>query len=243
MGGLDELLGGLSDGATLPILLLVAVLLGLRHATDPDHIAAVTAFVAGGKERNARAGARLGFAWGVGHGLTLIALGTPLILFGHTLPAWAERTAEALIGLVIIGLAARLLLRWRAGAFHVHEHTHEGQVRHAHVHAHAGTEDHLHPHRRQSVLGVLCIGIAHGGGGSAGVGILLVASIHSQPVAVAALVLLAAGTAAVMTALSGGLGLALFRWRSSFLPAPLGAASLAFGVWYFLGALSLAPFA
>ena len=69
-------------------------------------------------------------------------------------------------------------------------------------------------------FGVLCIGIAHGAGGSGGVGILLVASIQSQPVAVAALVLLAAGTAAAMTALSGGLGLALFRWRSSFLPAP-----------------------
>jgi ABC-type nickel/cobalt efflux system permease component RcnA len=243
MDGLDAFLGGLSDGATLPVVLLVAVLLGLRHATDPDHIAAVTAFVAGGKEGNARAGARLGFAWGVGHGLTLIALGTPLILFGHALPGRVERTAEALVGLVIIGLAVRLLMRWRAGAFHVHEHAHEGQVRHAHVHAHAVAEDHLHPHRRRSTFGVLGIGIAHGAGGSAGVGILLVASIHSRPVAVAALVLLAAGTAAAMTALSGGLGLALFRRRSSLLPAPLGAASLAIGVWYLLGALSLIPHA
>jgi ABC-type nickel/cobalt efflux system permease component RcnA len=243
MGGLDAFLGGLSEGATLPIVLLVAVLLGLRHATDPDHIAAVTAFVAGGKERNARAGARLGLAWGVGHGLTLIALGTPLILFGHALPARVERAAEALIGLVIIGLAVRLLARWRAGAFHVHEHTHEGQVRHAHAHSHAGAEDHLHPHRRRSPLGAFSIGIAHGAGGSAGVGILLVASIHSRPVAVLALVLLAAGTAAAMTALSGGLGLALFRWHGFFFPAPLGGASLAFGVWYLLGALSLVPHA
>jgi hypothetical protein len=137
----------------------------------------------------------------------------------------------------------RLLLRWRAGAFHVHEHTHEGRVRHAHVHSHACSENHVHPHARRSAFGVLCIGIAHGAGGSGGVGILLVASIQSRPVAVAALVVLAAGTAAAMTALSGGLGLALFRWRSSFLPAPLGAASLAFGVWYLLDALSLAPYA
>jgi len=243
MGGLDEFLAGLSDGATLPIVLFVAVLLGLRHATDPDHIGAVTAFVAGESEGNMRAGARLGFAWSVGHGLTLIALGTPLILFGHALPAWTERTAEALIGLVIIGLAVRLLLHWRAGAFHVHEHTHEGHVRHAHVHSHAGSQNHVHPHRRRSAFGVLGIGIAHGAGGSGGVGILLVASIQSQPIAVAALVLLAAGTAAAMTVLSGGLGLALFRRRSSFLPAPLGAVSLAFGVWYLLDALSLAPYA
>ena len=132
MGGLDGLLAGLSDGATLPVVLLVAVLLGLRHATDPDHIAAVTAFVAGAEERGVRAGARLGLAWGVGHGLTLIALGTPLVLFGHALPAWTERIAEVLVGLVIIALAVRLLLRCRAGAFHVHEHTHEGRGRHAH---------------------------------------------------------------------------------------------------------------
>ncbi len=242
MGGLDGLLAGLSDGATLPLVLLVAVLLGLRHATDPDHIAAVTAFVAGGEEGNARTGARLGFAWGVGHGLTLIALGTPLILFGHALPARAERAAEVLIGLVIIGLAVRLLLRCRAGAFHVHAHTHEGRVHHAHLHSHAGTGGHLHAHRRRSALGVLCIGIAHGAGGSAGVGILLVASIHSRPVAVTALVLLATGTAAAMTAFSGFFGLTLFRWRSSFPAAPLGAASLAFGVWYSLGALSLVPY-
>jgi ABC-type nickel/cobalt efflux system permease component RcnA len=242
MGGLDGLLAGLSDGATLPLVLLVAVLLGLRHATDPDHIAAVTAFVAGGEEGNAWAGASLGFAWGVGHGLTLIVLGTPLILFGQALPVWAERIAEVLVGLVIIALAVRLLWRCRAGAFHVHKHTHEGRGRHAHLHSHGGAEDHLHPHHRKSALGVLCIGIAHGAGGSAGVGILLVASIHSQPVAVAALVLLATGTAAAMTALSGVLGLTLFRWRSSFPAAPLGAASFAFGVWYFLGALSLVPY-
>jgi hypothetical protein len=72
--------------------------------------------------------------------------------------------------------------------------------------------------------------------------VLLVASIQSRAVAVAALVLLAAGTAAAMTALSSGLGLALFRWRASFLPAPLGAVSLVFGVWYLLGALSLLPY-
>jgi hypothetical protein len=240
MSALDGPLAGLSDGATLPVVLLVAILLGLRHATDPDHIAAVTAFVAGGGKRDPHAGARLGLAWGIGHGLTLIALGTPLILFGQSLPAWAERAAETLIGLVIIGLALRLLLRWHAGDFHVHEHVHEGRFAHSHLHSHATSAEHVHPHRQRSALGALCIGIVHGAGGSAGLGILLVASIHSQAVAVAALVILALATCAAMTVLSSGFGLALFRWRN-LLPAPLGAASLAFGVWYLLGALSFVP--
>jgi ABC-type nickel/cobalt efflux system permease component RcnA len=242
VGGLDNLLAGLSDGATLPVILLVAVLLGLRHATDPDHIAAVTTFVGGTTRGNARAAARLGLAWGLGHGLTLVVLGTPFILFGRSLPPWAERTAEVLIGLVIIGLAVRLLLRWRTGVFHLHAHTHEGHVCHAHVHSHAAADVHVHPHVRRSALGVFCIGIAHGAGGSGGVGVLLAASIHSRAVGVAALVLLAAGAAAAMTALSSGFGLALFRWRASYLPAPLGAVSLAFGVWYLLGALSVLPY-
>lgn len=242
MGGLDSLLAGLSDGATLPVVLLVAVLLGLRHATDPDHIAAVTALVAGTKRGNAWTGAQLGLAWGLGHGVTLLVLGTPLVLFGRQLPAAAERAAEALIGLIVIGLALRLLLRWRAGAFHLHEHTHEGNVRHAHLHSHAGAPDHTHEHRRQTALGALGIGVVHGAGGSAGVGLLLVASIHSRPVAVAALALFTVGTAGAMTLLSGGVGRALFRWRGSFLPAPLGAVSLAFGVWYLLGALDVLPY-
>jgi hypothetical protein len=240
VGGLDSQLAGLSDGATLPVVLVVAVLLGLRHATDPDHIAAVTAFVAGGEQGGANQGARLGLAWGIGHGSTLIALGTPLILFGQVLPSWAERSAETLVGLIITGLAVRLLMRWRAGAFHVHEHTHAGRMPHSHLHSHANYEVHLHAHRQRSTFGALCIGIVHGAGGSAGVGILIVASIQSHTVAVAALVLLALATAAAMTALSSGFGLAFFRWHH-VLPAPLATASLAFGVWYLLGAVSLIP--
>ena len=123
MWGVDNLLAGLSDGATLPVLLLVAILLGLRHATDPDHLAVVTGFVAGTSRANARAGAQLGLAWGLGHAVTLVGLGLPLILFGHSLPSWAERSAETLIGLVIIGLAVRLLVRWRPGAGPRHQPT------------------------------------------------------------------------------------------------------------------------
>jgi ABC-type nickel/cobalt efflux system permease component RcnA len=235
VGGIDNLLAGLSDGSTLPVVLLVAILLGLRHATDPDHLAVVTAFIAGSSRANARAGARLGLAWGLGHAVTLVGLGLPLILFGHSLPSWAERIAETLIGLIIVGLAIRLLVRWRRGAFHVHEHTHGNDVRHAHLHAHEGGRGHLHPHVRRSPLAAFSVGLLHGAGGSAGVGVLLIASIHSRGVAVAALLLLAAATAVAMAVLSGGFGLALPRWRH-VLPAPLALASLAFGLWYVVAA-------
>jgi ABC-type nickel/cobalt efflux system permease component RcnA len=238
LGGVDNLLAGLSDGSTLPVVLLVAILLGLRHATDPDHLAVVTAFVAGSSRANARAGARLGLAWGLGHAVTLVGLGLPLILFGHSLPSWAERGAETLIGLIIVGLAVRLLVRWRRGAFHVHEHSHGDDVRHAHLHAHGTGRGHLHPHARRSPLAAFSVGLLHGAGGSAGVGILLIASIHSRGVAVAALLLLAGATALAMAVLSGGFGLALPRWRH-VLPAPLALASLAFGLWYVVAAVGV----
>jgi ABC-type nickel/cobalt efflux system permease component RcnA len=242
MGGIDNLLVGLSDGATLPLVLLVAVLLGLRHATDPDHLAVVTGFITGSTTRaNARAGRRLGLAWGLGHALTLVGLGLLLILYGQALPEPAERSAEILVGLVIIGLALRLFVRWRRGAFHFHEHSHGAGVHHAHLHSHEETGEHGHVHAARSPLGAFSVGLLHGAGGSGGVAVLLVASIHEQTVAAVALVLLGLATAVAMAAFSSGFGLALFRWRR-VLPAPLTLASLGFGIWYLLAATSIVPY-
>ena len=86
MFGLDDWIAGLSDGASIAIVLLVAVLLGLRHATDPDHIAAVSTLVASGRERATAAAAHLGLWWGIGHAITLAAFGIP-ILRRRALPA------------------------------------------------------------------------------------------------------------------------------------------------------------
>ena len=123
MFGLDDFLASFSDGTTLVFVVAVAILLGLRHATDPDHLAAVTTLLAS-TERQARDAARLGLAWGAGHALTLFALGVPIVLYRASLPAAVQRTAETAIGFLIAGLAVWLLLRWRRGAFHAHEHDH-----------------------------------------------------------------------------------------------------------------------
>ena len=80
MFGVDTWLSGLSDGGTLLVVAGVALLLGLRHATDPDHLAAVTTLIAG-KERGTRHALRLGCSWGAGHATSLFALGLPIVLF------------------------------------------------------------------------------------------------------------------------------------------------------------------
>jgi high-affinity nickel permease len=247
MFGLDDWITHFSDGATLLIVVGVAVLLGLRHATDPDHLAAVTTLIASGKERTKRVAARLGFAWGLGHATTLFAFGLPIVLFKAYLPERVQQGAETTVGFVIVALAVWLLVRWRRGSFHVHMHDH-GARRHLHVHDHSRSGRHAHTHtvRARSPLQAYGIGLVHGMGGSAGVGVLLLAAIHNRAVAVLALALFAFFTAVSMALLSTGFGLTLSSApaRRSFnrIAPALGAASLVFGVWYALGALELAPY-
>ncbi len=231
MFGLDDWIAGLSDGASIGIVLLVAVLLGLRHATDPDHIAAMTTLVASGRENAARSGAHLGAWWGIGHGLTLVALGVPILLAEKFVPERIQQLAETAVAALIVFLAVRLLVRWRHGYFDLHAHAHPEQE---------------HRHEARSPLGALGIGLVHGIGGSAGVGVLLLATIPSESVAVASLVILAVFTAVSMSAVTAGFGLALgsssaARTATTVIPV-LGAASLAFGLWYAAAAWGLASY-
>jgi high-affinity nickel permease len=239
MFGLDDWVAHFSDGATLLVICGVAVLLGLRHATDPDHLAAVTTLIASGRDRTKRAAARLGVAWGLGHAVSLFAFGLPIVLFKAYLPDGVQRGAETAVGGMIVGLAILMLVRWRRGAFHLHAHEHAGG-RHTHLHDHAKT--HRHSVRTRSPLQAFAIGLVHGMGGSAGVGILLLAAIHDRGVAVAALALFALFTAVSMALLSTGFGMTLSTRRAlaSFhrIAPALGALSLLFGVWYALGAVS-----
>jgi len=245
MLGLDDRIAAFSDGASIWIVLAVAVLLGLRHATDPDHLAAVTTLVAAGRERAAHRAGELGLAWGLGHAVTLFAFGLPILLLNEYLPERVQQGAETAIAAVIVYLAVRLLVRWRRGAFHVHGHEH-GDVAHAHLHAHQRSREHIHRHGGRTRLGAFGIGLVHGMGGSAGVGVLLVASIESTTLAVVSLAVLAAFTAVSMTLLSTGFGATLVSRpvRSVFrgVAPALGVVSLAFGVWYASAAWSLAPY-
>jgi high-affinity nickel permease len=226
MFGLDERIAASSDGASIWIVLAVAVLLGLRHATDPDHLAAVTTLVASGRERAGRRAGELGLAWGLGHAATLFAFGLPILLLNRFLPQRVQQAAETAIGFVIVYLALRLLTRWRRGELGFHPHP--------------------QAHGARSRRGAFAIGLVHGVGGSAGVGVLVLASVRSTSLAVISLVLLALFTAVSMSILSGVFGSMLVSRpaRAAFgTAAPgLGGASLAFGIWYATAAWSLAPY-
>src|SRR4051812_30154130 len=174
MFGLDEQIASLSAGETFLIIAAVASLLGLRHATDPDHMTAVTTLVASSEDRSPRRAGNLGLAWGLGHATTLFVFGLPIVLAENYLPETAQQVAEAAIGVLIMFLAARLLVRWRRGML---------------------DPDKAERPPTRSPLQAYGIGLMHGIGGSAGVGILFLAAIPDHVEAVAALAVLAVFTA------------------------------------------------
>jgi ABC-type nickel/cobalt efflux system permease component RcnA len=240
--GLDDKIASFSNGTTLAVVLAVSILLGLRHAGDPDHLAAVTTLVASGKERAGRAAARLGLAWGLGHATSLFVLGFPVVLYSAYLPEQVQRWAETSVGFLIMGLAVLLLVRWHRGQYREEVHEHRGQP---HVHVHSRRRRHTHTKTRTG-RGAYAIGLVHGMGGTAGVGVLLLAAIPSHALAVVALGLFALCTAISMALLSTGFGLTLgaARVRRSFgrIAPALGVASLVFGTWYALGAQNVVPY-
>jgi cytochrome c biogenesis protein CcdA len=226
MFGLDDKIASLGTGEAFVLVALIAVLLGLRHATDPDHLTAVTTLIAGDHGHDHRSARSLGWIWGLGHATTLFVFGLPIVLAKSYLPEPVQRGAEAAVGVLIIGLAIRLLIRWRQGAFR------DGP---GHAHAHGRTP-----------MQAYVIGLVHGMGGSAGVGVLLLAAIPDRAEAAVALALFAAFTAVSMALASSTFGYALTRppvLRRFATVAPLmGALSLTFGVWYSLGALNAVPY-
>ncbi|HEY6711587.1 MAG TPA: hypothetical protein VI055_04895 [Rubrobacter sp.] len=237
--------GFLHGPTTLWVVLLVSLALGLRHATDPDHLAAVTTLIASESGNGARKAGSMGLSWGIGHGTSLVFIGLPLVLLGRYLPGPVQQAAEALIGVIIIILAARLLARWRRGHFHAHAHSHDGEPVHRHVHSHESDSWHEHAHNvaLRTPLSSYGIGLVHGIGGSGGLTLLLLSTIPNPVQATGALVIFAGGTAVSMALLSTAFGLALAKGPIAsnferFTPA-LGALSLAFGTWYMLGAFGV----
>jgi ABC-type nickel/cobalt efflux system permease component RcnA len=232
---LDHLITSLFDGAPLVVALCIAFLLGARHASDPDHLVAVTSLVAA-EDGDTRKAARLGAWWGVGHAAALLALGIPLIAFKAGLPAWLESGAEKAIGIVILLLAARVIYKWARGDYRAQAHAHEqGHARTRHLRD--GTNPH-HAHVKVRSRGqALAIGLLHGLAGTGAVVVLLIAALPSQLEAALALGVFAPMSVASMAACTAAFAWILTRpvieplYRSVLIPG-LGAFGVMFGLWY-----------
>ncbi len=236
---LDAWITGLFEGAPLLVALGLAFVLGLRHASDPDHLVAVTSLVAadGGDTRGA---VRLGAYWGLGHAVTLIAIGIPLILFKSELPAWLESGAETAVGIVILMLALRVSWKWLRGDYRVGSHRHgaasdvPGDERHWHLRREGPDHRHVHVRSPQQAFG---IGLLHGLAGTGAVVIVLIAALPTQLAAAAAMAVFAPMSIVSMAGLTGCFAWVLTRpivepvYRTVLIPA-LALFGLMFGLWY-----------
>jgi ABC-type nickel/cobalt efflux system permease component RcnA len=231
---LDALLTGLFDGAPLLVALGIAFALGLRHASDPDHLVAVTSLVAA-EDGDTRTAARLGAWWGIGHAAALLAIGIPLIAFKTGLPAWLESGAEKAIGVLIVVLAARVIYKWARGDFRATVHAHEGGHQHRR-HLHRGGEGRGQVNVRTPGQ-ALSIGLLHGLAGTGAVVLLLIAALPNRLEAAAALAVFAPMSILSMAALTASFAWLLTRpivepvYRTGVIPA-LGLFGVVFGVWY-----------
>jgi ABC-type nickel/cobalt efflux system permease component RcnA len=251
MSAIDSWLeGSLHGPSSLWVVLLVSLLLGLRHASDPDHLAAVTTLIASEEQERIRKATLMGLLWGLGHGTTLVVIGLPLVLLGRYLPEKVGQAAEVAIGVIIVILAVRLLVRWRRGLFHAHPHTHADGPPHRHLHSHAdgavSAHEHSHNATLRTPLSAYGVGLVHGVGGSGGLTLVLLSTISNPSAAVVALLMFAAGTAVSMALLSTTFGLAItagpVRRNFERVAPVLGTLAVAFGVWYALGALGVVAY-
>jgi high-affinity nickel permease len=223
---------------TAPLgIALLGLILGMRHATDADHVIAVTAIVSG--ERRVMAAARIGIAWGLGHSVTVFLVGGAIILFKLTIPPRLGMAMEFAVAIVLIMLGISVLARSSpriAGRLglksndadlfaHSHTHEHDGAV-HAHPHAHVHGDEHLHdshlfqrPGRfaRGSHERAFGVGLVHGLAGSAAIALLVLSAIPNPWWAMAYLAIFGFGTMVGMALITTAIGLPV-----SFTAARLG---------------------
>lgn len=155
-------------------LLGVGFLLGLRHALDSDHLAAVSTVLA--ERPSLLASGAVGLWWGIGHTLTLLLVGSTVLALGIRIPEQFELIAEFGVAVLLLVLGGTLAAKLYRERWHVHSHLHSDGVPHVHFHSHERQEDHRHRHWMVQSIRPLCIGMAHGFAGSAALMLMILAS-------------------------------------------------------------------
>lgn len=219
----------------LGTLLALGFLLGLKHALDADHVAAMASLAT--RSRGMRATVRLAGAWGVGHASVLVLFGAVLVALGATLPDQVARWLEAGVGVMLVLLGIDVLRRLRGKQIHAHAHEHEGE-RHAHVHIHEeGRAGHKHGHAGAMLSRALLIGCVHGLAGTAGLVLLAAPAMSSGAGAIAYLAVFGLGTILGMMLFSVLISVPLtmsvrrLRWMAGTLEVLVGTANVLLGLW------------
>jgi hypothetical protein len=212
--------------------LALGFLLGMKHALEADHVAAVAAL----STRSSSVAERVKLAgmWGVGHAGTIVLAGAIVLALGLSLPPTLSSTFEAAVGVMLIVLGADVLRRLRSWRVHFHTHRHDDGTLHFHAHAHDhAPATHVHEHAASPLPRALVVGSLHGLAGSAALLLLSLEMARSALEAFGYLACFAVGSIAGMCALSLAISLPL-----QVLPARLAAAGR--GLEGALGVLTIA---
>lgn len=190
---------------TMLSILFVGLLLGMQHATEADHLAAV-ATLATQHSSLARA-LRQGVAWGVGHTLTLLLFAGAVLVLGRVISPAVERTLETAVGVMLIVLGGDVLRRLLRDRIHFHVHQHAPGTRHVHAHSHRSDGPHAesahrHEHAARWPIRALAVGTMHGLAGSAALVVLSMQAVPSVMLGLGYIALFGAGSIIGMALLS-----------------------------------------
>lgn len=203
---------------TLASILLMGVLLGMKHALEADHIAAVASLAT--RHTSVRHVVWQGVAWGMGHTVMLMTVAGGVLLLGSAIPAHFAQGLEIAVGIMLMGLGAEVLWQLRRERIHFHAHRHHDRV-HMHAHSHKGEGEHKyllhqHDHVRRLPMRPLAVGMMHGLAGSAVLVILTLEMIQSPVWGMAYVALFGAGSIAGMGLLSVVIAIPL-RFSAAYL--------------------------
>jgi len=231
---------------TFPVIsnigvLLFGFLLGMRHAFESDHVAAVSTLVT--RSNNTRETIWMGVSWGIGHTFTLFLIGSMLLLIHVEFPEHVALILEFMVGMMLVVLGADVLRRIIRNRVHVHIHTHVDGIQHIHFHAHTSEGKHgapaahRHSHKHIVLLRPFIVGTVHGMAGSAALLLLTLQTLQSPLEGIVYIFMFGLGTVLGMTAISfiilAPLQYAAKRltWFNNALQSLLGSGTIAFGVY------------
>ncbi|WP_375775349.1 urease accessory protein [Bradyrhizobium sp. ma5] len=219
-------------------ILSLGFLLGMQHALEPDHIAAVSSIAA----RRTHVGdiVKHGLTWGLGHTLTLFVFAGAAILLGHAIPETVAQPIETAVGVMLVGLGAHVWWRLWRDRVHFHTHSHGDGKTHFHAHSHAGdilphvraAHSHAHGFRWRTLL----VGLMHGMAGSAALLVLTVSQAPNPVIGLGYVALFGVGSMIGMGVLSSVIAVPLaasarwLTWANRGLQMAVGAVTIAIGI-------------